>query len=412
MNFSKKNQMLTNLSIFKVSHKLFSLLIVLILFSCSSVKKTQENLNTGNYVSAINTSIAKLSENKSKKGNQDYIYMLEDAFVKNTEREIKNINYLKKDGNPANLEKIYNGYLNLHTIQERIRPLLPMRVLDENRNASFAFRDYSDKILNTKNNLSDYLYNNASNLMKTAYTKFDYRKAYDDFMYLEKLSPNYKDTQAKIEEVYKKGLDYVSVKLYNNTDKVIPQDLEEDLLNFNVYDLNDLWTTYHTNPQANINYDYDMKLEFTAINISPEHVNEKQIIKEKQIKDGWEYLIDSNGNAVKDSLGNQIKVDKFTTVRCNFYKFIQHKDVNITGNISYVDLNTNQQINSYPLTSGFVFEHVYANYNGDKRALEDDFIRLTTLRSVQFPSNEQMVYDAGEDLKNNIKSIVKRHKFY
>ncbi len=411
MNFSKKNQESFTSNRFNVINKLFILLIVVTLFSCSSVKKTQEDLNTGNYVAAINKSLVKLADNKSKKGNQDYIYLLEDAFEKNSNRELKRIDFLKQEGNPANSEKIYNTYVRLNSIQERIKPLLPLQIYDENRNASFQIKKYETDIINSKNELSAYLYENASNLLKTAKYKNEYRKAYEDFTYLSELSPNYKDTRDKIEESYQKGLDFVNVKLFNNTDKIIPTDLEEDLLNFNTYGLNDLWTTYHTNPQNNIKYDYDMLLEFTNINISPEHVNEKQIIKEKQIKDGWKYLLDDNGNSVKDSLGNQIKIDKFRTVRCNYYRFTQHKDVQISGNISYVDLKTSQQINSYPLTSGFVFEHIYANYDGDKRALENDLIKFLSARSVQFPSNEQMVYDAGEDLKNNIKSIIRRHKF-
>ena len=411
MTFSKKNQNSVKINLISVSNKLIFLLVLVIIFSCSSVKKTQEDLNTGNYGAAINKSILKLAENKTKKGNQDYVYMLEDAFQKNTDRELKRIDFLKKEGNSANAEKIYNTYVRLHSIQERITSLLPLPIYDENRSASFDFKNYESDLLSSKNDLSDYLYKNASNLLSTAKYKYDYRKAYEDFTYLSELNPNYMDTRDKIEESYQKGLDYVNVKLFNNTDKIIPSDLEEDLLNFNTYGLNDLWTTYHTNPQSNINYDYDMLLEFTNIIISPEHVNEKQIIKEKQIKDGWKYLLDDNGNVVKDSLGNQIKVDKFRTVRCNFYKFTQHKDVQISGNVSYVDLKNKQQVNSYPLTSGFVFEHIYANYDGDKRALESDLIKFLSARSVQFPSNEQMVYDAGEDLKNKIKSIVKRHKF-
>ena len=411
MTFSKKNQNSVKINLISVSNKLIFLLVLAIIFSCSSVKKTQEDLNTGNYGAAINKSILKLAENKTKKGNQDYVYMLEDAFQKNTDRELKRIDFLKKEGNSANAEKIYNTYVRLHSIQERITSLLPLPIYDENRSASFDFKNYESDLLSSKNDLSDYLYKNASNLLSTAKYKYDYRKAYEDFTYLSELNPNYMDTRDKIEESYQKGLDYVNVKLFNNTDKIIPSDLEEDLLNFNTYGLNDLWTTYHTNPQSNINYDYDMLLEFTNIIISPEHVNEKQIIKEKQIKDGWKYLLDDNGNVVKDSLGNQIKVDKFRTVRCNFYKFTQHKDVQISGNVSYVDLKNKQQVNSYPLTSGFVFEHIYANYDGDKRALESDLIKFLSARSVQFPSNEQMVYDAGEDLKNKIKSIVKRHKF-
>lgn len=385
----------------------FTALIV----SCSTAKRTQEALNTGNYTNAINLSITKLSDNKTKKGNQKYIATLEEAFKKNTKRELKEIDFLKKEGNKANLEKIYNSYLRLNSIQERIKPLLPLRIFEEGRTANFSFNNYDNTILIAKNALSSYLYDNASNLVENAQNKFDYRKAYDDFSYLNQLSPNYKNTRERIEDAYQKGIDYVSVKLYNNTQRVIPRDLEEDLLNFNAYDLNDLWTTFHTNPQKNIKYNYEMLLEFTNIAISPEQINEKEIIKEKKIKDGWEYVLDTNGNVEKDSLGNDLKVDKFITVRSNFYRLTQHKDVQITGKVSYYDLITKQQINSYPLASGFLFEHIYGNYKGDKRALDDDLLRLSDQRAVPFPSNEQMIYDSGEGLKNKIKSIITSYKF-
>jgi len=385
--------------------------ITALIVSCSTAKRTQEALNTGNYASAINLSITKLSDNKTKKGNQKYIPTLEDAFKKNTKRELKEIEFLKKEANKANLEKIYNGYLRLHSIQERIKPLLPLQVFDESRKANFSFNNYDNAILTSKNELSSYLYDNASNLVKNAQNKFDYRKAYDDFAYLNNLSPNYKDTREKIEDAFQRGIDYVSVRLYNNTQRVIPTDLEEDLLNFNAYDLNDLWTTYHTNPQESIKYSYEMLLEFTNINISPEHINEKEIIKEKRIKDGWEYVLDTNGNVAKDSLGNDLKADKFITVRSKFYRLTQHKDVQIAGKVSYYDLNTKQQINSYPLASGFVFEHIYGNYRGDKRALDNDLLKLANQRAVPFPTNEQMIFDSGEDLKNKIKRIISGYKF-
>jgi len=405
--FSKITKM-NSLNIFKNTSYLALIFLIL---SCGGVKNTQEALNTGNYYSAINKSIAKLSENKTRKGNQDYIYMLEDAFVKNSKRELKEIDFLKKDGNPANFEKIFKLYNRLNSVQERIAPLLPLQIYEENRNASFSFKDYTNDILSSKSQLSDYLYNNATNLLTSAITKYDFRKAYDDLTYLNNLSPDYKDVRAKTEEAYQKGIDYIQVRLFNNTDKVIPEDLESSLLNFNTYDLDNLWTRYHTNPQRDINYNYEMLLDFTAINISPEHVVTKVTTEEKEIKDGWRYVLDENGNVAKDSLNNDIKEDKFVVVKCDFRKFTQHKDVQISGNVSYFDLNTKQQINSYPLTSGFVFEHIYANYNGDKRALDDNLIRLANRRPVPFPSNEQLIYDSGEDLKNNIKSIIKKYKF-
>ena len=387
------------------------LFVSIILLSCGTAKKTREALNTGNYYNAINTSVDRIADNKTKKSNQQYIYMLEDAYAKNMQRELETIEFLKKENNPANYEQIYTIYGQLNNIQERIKPLLPLHLNDEQRDARFKFKDYTDAILGAKSNLSEYLYSNATKLINNASTKYDYRKAYDDLKYLEQINPGFKDVKSKIEFSYAKGLDYVMVHLFNQSDKVLPQRLEEDLLNFNTYGLDDLWTSYHSNPQKSINYDYDLQIHFNDIAIGPEQISEKQVIKEKQVKDGWEYLKNSKGQVVKDSLGNDIKVDKFRTATCNFYRFSQRKDVHIAGTVTYINLRTGQAINSYPLTSGFVFEHEYARYDGDKLALDDDMIKLTGLKAVPFPSNEQMIYDAGEDLKNNIKAIIKKYPF-
>ncbi len=385
--------------------------VLVLLCSCSGVKRTQEALNTGNYDRAIQRAIDNIAENKNKKGNQPFIAMLEEAYKKNTERELQHIKFLKKDGNPANFEEIYTTYSRLRTIQQQIRPLLPLQLFDENRTAQFTFKDYDNNLLAAKDKLSVYLYDNAVSLLEDAVYKSDYRKAYQDLKYLEELNPNFKDAVQKMDIAYRKGIDYVMVEMNNTTDKVIPVRLEEELLNLNTFGLNDLWTEYHTNKITDQEYDYVMEVAFQDINISPEQINERQIIKEKQIKDGFKYARDQNGNVVKDSLGNKIKIDNFKTVKADFYQFTQFKSAQVTGVVSFTDLRKQQQINQYPLASEFVFEHVYANYDGDKRALDNDLISLLQLARVPFPSNEQMVYDAGEDLKNNLKNILQRQRF-
>tara|TARA_R110002049_G_scaffold32865_1_gene108776 strand:+ start:200 stop:1384 length:1185 start_codon:yes stop_codon:yes gene_type:complete len=384
---------------------------ILFFMACSGVKKTQEVLNSGNYENAIYKALDNLVENKTKKGNQPYVLLLEEAFKKNTERELKEIAFLQKNGNSADVEAIYNGYLRLRTIEERIKPLLPLPIYEEQRDAKFKFTDYDAKLIAAKNELSDYLYANASGLLLNALNKSDYRKSYNDFKYLDEINPNYKDVQNKIQEAHQKGLDYVQVHLVNDTEQIIPTRLEDELLNFNTYGLNNLWTEYHTNPLQNINYDYEMNVVFKSISISPEQVKEKQITKEKQVVDGFTYAVDTNGNQVKDSLGNKIKVDKFKTIKADYYQFTQFKAVQVAGIVSFNDLKTQQQINSYPLASEFVFEHIYAKYNGDKLALDNDLISFLGLAAVPFPSNETMVYDAGEDLKARLKSIVTRQQF-
>ncbi|KAB8153592.1 hypothetical protein EZY14_010180 [Kordia sp. TARA_039_SRF] len=386
--------------------------ITLFLIACSSVKKTQEALNTGNYDVVIRNAIDQLKKNKTRKRKQQFVYLLESAFAKAAERDLSEIKFLKKENNPAQLEDIYNLYNTLENRQNLIKPLLPLPLLDENRNARFKFQDYSDEIITTKNKLAAHLYNKASALMnQNSASKFVYRQAFDDLRFIDEISPNYKNVRQLMEEAQAKGVDFVLVTLQNTSDKVIPKRLEDDLLNFNTYGLNDIWTIYHGNEVENINYDFGLLLEFRDIQVSPEQIRERQIIKEKEIKDGWEYALDANGNVRKDSLGNDIKVDKFKTIRCELYEFTQFKAAKVDGQVKYVDYKTQQLIETFPISTEFIFEHQYADFDGDRRALGNEFRDLITARALPFPSNEQMIYGSGEDIKARLKAILTRNRF-
>ena len=388
---------------------LFSALIFLI-FSCSSIKNTQEAISNGNYDSAINSAIKKLKRNKTKKRNQPYILLLEEAFEKAAVKDLARINFLKKDKNPENIETIFVLYEQLKRRQEILKPLLPLYIVNENRDAVFLFTNYDDAIIENKNQLSDYLYAKAKGLFNID-SKFDYRAAYGDLAYIEKVNPNFKDVRNLMNVARERGLDFVIVSMKNETQKVIPKKLEEDLLNFDTYGLNDLWTVYHASKDPRVQYDFGLELNLRNIQVSPERVREKEINKEKEIKDGFTYLLDTKGDQVLDEDGNKIKVDKMVPVRCEIYQFTQFKSAKVTGKVKYVDLNSKQIIQTYPIASEYIFQHRYAQFKGDKRALESSFLDLIRLRVVQFPANEQMIYDSVQDLKQKLKSIITRNKF-
>lgn len=384
-------------------------LFLLFLYSCG-VRQTQETLSSGDYDGAIRNAIDALRSRKEAKGKQDYIYILEEAFAKAKERDMQNINFWIKETNPSNAEQIYTTYLQMHERQELIKPILPLKLIREKRNAIFPFENYSDQIINSKNALSKHLYDNAKTLLATN-TKLNYRKAFDDLNYLNDLNPNYKDVLTLIEEARLKGTDFVSVSTKNETNMVIPIRLQNDLLDFSTFGLNDKWTIYHSNRLKDVTYDYGMIVNFREINISPEQIKEKEFVKEKQIKDGTKPLLNTQGQQVKDSLGNVIMVDNFKTIRINIYEFRQFKSVQVKAKVDYLDLRSNQLIETFPLSSEFIFEHIYATYNGDKRACDDNYLTYFDKRSVPFPSNEQMVYDSGEDLKAKLKDIINRNRF-
>ena len=381
-----------------------------ILLTSCGVKQTQNNLASGNYDAAIDIAVSNLRTNKDKKGKQNYIYLLEEAFAKAKERDLNSISFLTKENNPNNLEKIYNTYLSLNDRQEKIRPLLPLKLIKEGRNAIFPFDNYNDGIISSKNNLSNYLYTNAKALMLTK-NKMNYRRVYDDLAYLDKINPNYKDVAKIMNEAQFKGTDFVIVYTQNETNMVIPVQLQNELLDFKSYKLNDKWTVYHSAKQKDISYDYGMLINFRSIVISPEQIKEREFIKERQVVDGQKKQVDANGRVVLDRQGKPVMIDNLVNATVRIYEVRQFKSCQITAKVDYVDNKTNQSIESFPITSEFVFENIYSTYKGDRRAADDNYYTYFDKKIVPFPSSEQMVYDTGEDLKTKINSVITRNQF-
>ena len=377
--------------------------VLLLLIACNTKKQVEVAVNSGNYDRAINTALDKLRKNKDKKRNYDYAIMLQDAYYKVVERDLENIAHLKKDKNPEMFRNIYELYLDLDARQEAIKPILPLNV--NGKNIRFTFNDYSNDIISSKTQLSDYLYEKGLNLLESD-DKQTIRQAYSELSYLERISPNYENTRDLLSEAHERGKDRILVSILNNTQQVIPQRLEAELLNFDTYGLNKFWSEYHANKVPNLNYDYAMHLNLKQIDVSPERVNQREFLREKEIADGWEYEKDRNGNVVKDSLGNDIKYEKIIKVRGRLYETIQTKSAQVIADVVYIDAQSNQPVDTFTIDSGFVFEHIFARYKGDKRALNKADRQLINNRLLPFPSNEQMVFDTGEDLKLQLKSII------
>lgn len=383
------------------------ILLIFTLVACQSARKTQKAVNSGNYPSAMNRAIDKLTNNKDRRSNQTFVVALEESFDRYTEQQIRQLRFLEKENLDASLEERYFILTDLTQWQDRIRPLLPLRVMEENRDARFRFTDYSNEVLDTKVALTEFKYQQAVEEFGLCRTKGDFRRAHQSFEAVDELNPGYKETLNYLEKAHQKGIQTILLSLDNRTESVLPQRLADELLDIDQFGLENYWTQYHTAPQQK-SYDYNVNLEFDQLLVSPERIIEKQISREKQIADGYQFLRDDNGNVVKDSLGNKIEVERLITVRCDFYKFRQFKEANLGAQVRITSGQNGELVQKFPLQSGFIFEHIFARFEGDQRAFDDGWLDWTRQREVPFPSNDQMIYDAGEDLKAQFKSAMQR----
>lgn len=225
--------------------KLLLLSVVFLFFlSCNTRKQVEQAVNTGNYDQAITTALDKLKTNKNKKRKYDYVLMLQDAYYKAANRDLSDIEHLKKDNNPEALRSIYEMYLDLNARQEAIKPILPLIV--NGKSIPFKFTNYTNDIVTAKENVSDYMYEKGIDLLESD-DKRTIREAYNILDYLQRINPNYENTRELLEEAHQRGTDYILVAINNQTQQIIPTRLEDDLLDFDTYGLNKFWSVYHAN---------------------------------------------------------------------------------------------------------------------------------------------------------------------
>ncbi len=380
------------------------MLLLLLVTGCSSVKRNQKFLAQGDYEQVIDLAIRKLQKDPYGKNSAAHVTFLESAFQQAVDEDLRRLQFLKKENNPINSREIYYLYCDLDRRQEFVRPILAFRNLD------IELVDYGHDLIQSKRAFADYLFDQG-NAFLNRNNLFDAREAYGFFSDLKNLQSNYPGLDQKLEEAHFRGTRFVFVKLNNFSGQIIPFQLERDLLDFNTYGINDFWTEYHSKPAQGIQYDMGIDLNFRQIQVSPERIFEKEYQRSKVINDGWEYLRDRYGNIVKDSLGNAVKVDKNITVTANIRYTEQRKSVQVGAFAVYKDLARNQVINQYPINTEFIFENVFARYQGDKRALTEEDLEFIKYDFFPFPSGQQMVFDAGNDIKERLKEILRNHRY-
>lgn len=378
--------------------KLFCPLFIFLLGGCSL---SNQYLKVGNYNAATESATNALLKNRKK---QKQILILEQAFKASQMSDLNRIKQLKLEGTPANWLEIYAIYDRIRYRQNRLQPLLPLFIRKEFRNAEIELVDIDRELADAKVNSAEFLYNSALQLLQSN-QKRDVRNAYSRFEELQQLSPDYKDSRLKMNEALQKGRVNVRVEIQNKSRVLLPADFEPELLRFSTGDLNTRWVRY-TNDTVTP-HDYKMLLRIQRIDVSPERVSENNFKEQATVKDGWTYVYDKNGNVKKDSLGNDIKTDRFITVTAAVTETRQFKSAVMSGEYILLEAATGQTLKSNPFTETVNFENFFARFTGDKRALSKNTLQRLGGQPMPFPQDLGMIMDIATIIKGKLSGVLK-----
>ena len=329
------------------------------------------------------------------------------AYQLANERDLERIRFLTREDNPDNYDEIFQRYNMLKERQRKVRTVTPMTV--EGRTYNYEYVDYDEQMIEAKGKAADFYYNNGKGLLENALQKQDYRDAYYQLMKASEYSGGqFPDIDAMIYDARMKGISRVIVEVANQQAALtLPPEVQEDLISFDTRGLDNEWVEYHfKNLDENARYDYAVVVKLLSILVSPDEAKDTDEVFNKRISDGFEYVLDANGNVMKDTAGNDIKLQKFKDITCTLISTHQYKSVAIRGEVEILSLNPERLIQKEPFGAENQFEHFSARSIGDEGALTEEALRRTQQEKVPFPTDVEMVMMCTETIKPAIRNAI------
>ena len=386
--------------------KIFTLfLAVLLLSGCGS---TTKKLQQGNYDAVIDKSVKKLI----RKPNAADAAEMDRAYRLANERDLDRIKYLKTENNPDNFDEIFSRYNMLKERQRQVRTVTPMTV--DGKSYSYEYVDYDAEMIASKRKAADYFYNNGKGLLENALQKEDYRDAYYQLVKASEYSGGqFENMDALIYDARMKGISRVIVEVNNLSPLQLPPMVEEDLISFDTRGLGNEWVEYHfKHVDDEAVYDYAVMVKLLSIMVSPDDTQDTDQIFKKNIADGYDYVLDSNGNVMKDTAGNDIKLQKFKEITCTMIETRQFKSVEIKGEVEILSMKPERLIQKEAFGAANQFEHFSARSIGDEGALTEEALKMTQQEKIPFPTDVDMVMMCTETIKPAIRNAIYANRQY
>ncbi len=378
--------------------KLYLIICAAILLN--GCKVAEKEFRKGNYDEAIDICVKRLVKNPD---NEDYILVLEEAFKRANGAELADIKALNSEGRPDRWEEIYNIYQSISRRQHKIEPLLPLYLGEEERDAVFEMVNVVDGIATAKKNAAAYWYADAKQKLATG-DKYQARDAYGDLMKIKSFYSSYQDAEKMIVQARDLGTNNIIFIINNNSNKTLSNAVMNELRNIEPGCTSGTWYLFHDELMSD-QIDFTVKLNVIQIDAFPEKVTTNRYEESKQIEDGYTYLHDNEGNIVKDSLGNSIKVPVYKTITAFITETWQEKIATVKAELNYIDKN-GRIIRTVPIQADGIFQNYYAVATGYYEALTQQSKAKLGGKPLPFPSDDELIIDAMRTLENVLQNAM------
>ncbi len=376
------------------------------MFLWSSCTSTQKMINQGRYDEAISKSARKLRKQNQK---LKHVLSLEEAFKKATGEDMDRLLDKYESDRIEDLEHVLNIGYRVMSRQALVKPLLPLDAEKDGYQATFQFVKINQIIADLEKKLLDRYLEEGKSLIALGRNgdKRAARKAYDCFTNAKRFT----DISALydlLDTAHYYGKTRIAVDISNSSGDWMGYYIDNHL-NLDVVGMNSFWTSYHLN-DADGPIDYHVDAVIYSIDISPERVSEKVYKDSKEIQEGFDYVLDDNGNVLKDTLGNDVKTPRMVRINAKILEVFQEKDLIIKGNLDIFD-QAGKLVDTRPFDVIERFENYSSSFRGDKRALSPASKRKLGKSPAPFPTDRSLILNALQKLSPAIHDQLRKRQW-
>lgn len=368
--------------------------------SCTSTKRM---IVKERYDKAIDICVKRLHKNST---NVKERHNLRKAYILANEKDNDKVMYLKKSGQPDVWDEVFVIYSRLDARQSKVKTLTSSIL----REIGFKEIDYDQEIISAKKKAAEYYYAHGKQLLGMN-DKFKAREAYEEFQKVKDFYASYKDVDDLLNQAYVKGQTHVQFEVTNILKIPLPQAVQQELDKMSLGELDNFWVKYETSKKPKGYYDYKVNLQINYFDVGREKEDKNTYKETKKVEDGWEYAKDENGNVMKDSLGNDIKIKKYKTISCRVTEVYQKKSSSITGAMEIYDNHLNRMLKTVPVKGESIFENHYAEAFGDLDALKKETKEKIKGKRLKFPTTVELLMQSFDILKQVTEQAIKDNSY-
>jgi len=405
--------------------------IILLVLNCSyftqhgrAINRAQKAYQTGNYDTSVSECVFSL---RSKPDYEKALQLMVVVFPVAIQTHHRNIERLEASSQQFAWDDIVSEYQRLIHLVDLVNSLHHPQV--ETWKFKSGVKDYDQLIVNAKTNASESHFKAGLELMQDD-TRDSYKKAAIEFKISQEFSPNYKDSASLYEECSKSALIQIAIlpfenktgkNKYNGLGETLTNEIIAELLeNGDVTEFIDIVSRDQLNliiDEQKFSHsglvDDESVIELGNIQgvhrlvvgdvtqvvaTQPKHSNDKRKVTREVVVDKETYK-DKNGKTKKRNIYGKVHA----TITIHEITV----NASVTASYQIIDVETAIILSSDNLTGNAHFEHKWATYRGDKRALGYRENSLVREKEITPPSKDEMIFRASKKLSPKlIQSII------